>query len=72
MDTAGSVRRRGVTAQEEELGRGRVICRIGREWDWGLETGSLLCLGGDYGAPKAAEWVSEEDSPEIGWGPGSW
>ena len=34
-------------AQEEELGGGRVRYGVGEEWDWGLETGSLLHLGGD-------------------------
>jgi len=32
-----------------------------------LETGSLLHLGGNLGAPKGAEWVSEKDHPELGW-----
>jgi len=50
----GLVRWRGVVAQEKEPGRGRVRCRVRREWDWGLETGSLLCLGGDQGALKGS------------------
>src|SRR5882724_7068368 len=71
LERAGSVRRRGVVAQEEELGRGRVRCRVRREWDWELETRGFLCLGGNQGPPKGAEWVLEEDSPMCRWGPRS-
>jgi len=46
-ETAGLIRRRGVMAQEKEPGGDRVGCGVGEEWDWGLETGSPLFLGGD-------------------------
>src|SRR5882724_8903846 len=59
-------------ASEEGLGGGGVRCRVRREWDWGLETRSLLCFGGDQGAPKGAEWVPEEDHPKFRWVFGSW
>jgi len=68
METVGSVRR-GVTAQEKELGRGGVGCRVRKEWDWGVETRGFLHLGGDPGAPIGAKWVPEEDSPKSRWGP---
>ena len=38
----------------------------------GLETGSLLHLGGDQGAPKGAEWALEKDLPGSRWGIGGW
>jgi len=68
---AGAVRRRGVSALEEELGGGGVKCRIRREWDQKLEKGGLLHLAGDPGAVEGAEWVLEEDFPEFRWGLGS-
>ena len=71
LEMAGQVRSRRVTAKEEEPGGGRVGCGVSKEWDWGLETGSLLCLGGNPGAPKGAEWILEKDCPELGWGLGS-
>ena len=54
-ETAGSVESSGVAAQEEELGGGSVRCRVGKEQDWGVETGSFLSLGGDPGAPQGAK-----------------
>ena len=51
--------------------RGRVGCRVRKEWDQGVETRGFLCIGRDPGAPKGAEWVPEEDSPELGWGLGA-
>ena len=36
-----------------------------------LETRSLLCLGGNPGAPKGAKLLLEKDSPRFGWGLGS-
>jgi len=39
------------------------------DWSWvgweegpELETGSLLCPGGDPGAPKGEKWAAEKDS----------
>jgi len=32
----------------------------------GVETSGFLCLGGDPGAPKGAEWGPKKDSPEFG------
>jgi len=49
LEMAGQVRSRGVVGKEEELGRSRIGCQVSRKWDWGLETGSLLCPDGISG-----------------------
>jgi len=55
LETVGSVGRSWVVAQEKEPGRGRVRWGVGKEWDWGVETRSFLCLGRDPGAPQGVK-----------------
>ena len=63
---------RGFVAPEERLGGNRGVgWGVRLEWvRWeeglGLETGSLLCLGRDPGAPEGAKWASEKDCPGFG------
>ena len=64
------------TEVEKDVGGGGVRHRVGVEWvGWveglGLETGSLLHLGGDSGAPEGEKWALEKAFPESRWGPGS-
>src|SRR5882724_8895541 len=65
----GSLRSRRIMAPEEKPDRSRRVgCGVRLEWvGWkerpGLETGSLIRLGRDPGAPKGAKWAFEEDCP---------
>ena len=75
FEESGSPTRNHRIGQEE---RGCSLKRKARlRWGWmlsqkglglGVETGSLLHLGGDQGAPKGTKWVFEEDSPKFRWG----
>jgi len=67
----------GITASEENPDRSRrVRCGVRLEWvggkeKLGLETGSLLCLGRDPGAPKGAKWALKRIAQGLDRGSGA-